>query len=512
VTTAIILLLAIRVINGLGFGVHSTTAGAVVADVIPKSRMSEGIGYFCMYATLSTAIGPFIALKIVGDGELHSYRTLFFVASGLCLMSLAADSLITYERKARLESETRAIAEPAAETDRGAEEADGPAGPLPRTFLGFEYAVFLPVVVLILLNFASSSLNTFLTLFAQERTLGNIGVFFTINAAGLFISRLLFGRLADRRGPDIVVIPGIVGLALCYGIIPFIHTPVWLFVLGFPFGLAGGAILPSINALIFRRARRSGAGRLSGLFRGADIGFAIGGTAFGFVAERLGYSYIYWAAAGLALLAVLVYASRCRKHTAEGGKKSGERIVKNKTDKLWTWDFVVVMVACSGISFCNYFFSSTLPIYAKNMTGTSVYAGLIMTVYTLSALASRPLTGYLNNRIGRVRMLVIGAALCAVACFLYQFSSAIALLIAFRIMHGVGSASTRHRVRRCADVIRDRECPRGLGYTGYTERLRRRSRRESPSALLATETTTVNLHRFSFLLSSFLSYACSLTA
>jgi MFS family permease len=324
VTTAIILLLAIRVLNGLGFGVHSTMAGAVVADVIPKSRMSEGIGYFSMYATLSTAIGPFIALKIVGDGELHSYRTLFFVASGLCLMSLAADSLITYERKARRESETRAIAEPAAETDRGAEEADGPAGPLPRTFLGFEYAVFLPVVVLILLNFASSSLNTFLTLFAQERTLGNIGVFFTINAAGLFISRLLFGRLADRRGPDIVVIPGIVGLALCYGIIPFIQTPVWLFVLGFPIGLAGGAILPSINALIFRRCSPQRRGTASAAYFAAlDIGFAIGGTAFGFIAERLGYSYIYWAAAGLALLAVLVYV----KADAENKRRwAGKRV------------------------------------------------------------------------------------------------------------------------------------------------------------------------------------------
>jgi MFS family permease len=324
VTTAIILLLAIRVLNGLGFGVHSTMAGAVVADVIPKSRMSEGIGYFSMYATLSTAIGPFIALKIVGDGELHSYRTLFFVASGLWLMSLAAASLITYERMARRESETRAIAEPAAETDRGAEEADGPAGPLPRTFLGFEYAVFLPVVVLILLNFASSSLNTFLTLFAQERTLGNIGVFFTINAAGLFISRLLFGRLADRRGPDIVVIPGIVGLALCYGIIPFIQTPVWLFVLGFPIGLAGGAILPSINALIFRRCSPQRRGTASAAYFAAlDIGFAIGGTAFGFIAERLGYSYIYWAAAGLALLAVLVYV----KAVAENKRRwAGKRV------------------------------------------------------------------------------------------------------------------------------------------------------------------------------------------
>ena len=184
-----------------------------------------------------------------------------------------------------------------------------PAGQPPKTFLGFEYAVFLPIIVLTLLNFASSSLNTFLTLFAQERALGNIGVFFTVNAVGLLISRLLFGRIADKRGPDIVVIPGIIGLALCYSVIPFIHSPAWLFALGFPIGLAGGAVLPAINALIFRRCSPQRRGTASAAYFAAlDIGFAIGGTVFGVVAEHLGYSYIYWTSGGLALVAVIVYA------------------------------------------------------------------------------------------------------------------------------------------------------------------------------------------------------------
>ena len=86
VTTAIILVLAIRVLNGIGFGMHSTSAGAVVADVIPKSRMSEGLGYFNLYAILATFAGPAIALEIVKDDRIQSYHTLFFIASGLCLM------------------------------------------------------------------------------------------------------------------------------------------------------------------------------------------------------------------------------------------------------------------------------------------------------------------------------------------------------------------------------------------------------------------------------------------
>ena len=314
VTTAIILILGIRLINGIGFGMHSTSAGAVVADVIPKSRMSEGLGYFNLYATVATAVGPYIALKIVADDEIFSYQKLFFLASGLCLMSMISDCFISYERKAKKKrlaetAVTKESNEPVEEFEEiSVQEPGQPSAPLPKTFFGFEYAVFLPVAVLVLMNFASSSINTFLTLFAKDRAMGDIGIFFTINAVGLLISRLLFGRLADRRGPDVVVIPGIAGMAVCYALISFVHTPMWLYILAFPIGLAGGAIMPTINALIFNRCSPQRRGTAAGAFYAAlDIGFTLGGTIFGFVADGIGFGYVYWIAAILAAAACVLY-------------------------------------------------------------------------------------------------------------------------------------------------------------------------------------------------------------
>jgi MFS family permease len=306
VTTAILLLLAFRVINGLGFGMFSTNSGAAVADVIPKSRMSEGLGYYNLYSTLATAVGPYIALTIVAGGELQSFKKLFFIASGLCLMSMVSSSFVSYERRAKKAKES---ADASAEPEKAPETvANMPAKPLPKALFGFEYVVFLPVVVLTLMNFASSSDNTFLTLFAQDRALGNIGAFFTVNAVGLLVSRLLFGRVADRRGPDIIVIPGIAVLAVCYALIPLIHTSIWLFVLALPIGLASGGIVPCINALLFRRCSPQRRGMASAAFFSAlDIGFAIGGSVFGFVADGLGFNWLYWFAAVLTVLACLIY-------------------------------------------------------------------------------------------------------------------------------------------------------------------------------------------------------------
>lgn len=316
VTTSILIILAIRVLNGLGFGMHSTCAGAVAADVIPKSRMAEGIGYFGLYATFSTAVAPFVALSIVGSGELRDFKLLFFISSGLCLTSMIFDCFISYERKAKKEMSE------ATEQEVAVTESDVP---LPKTLLGFEYSVFLPAAVLILLFFAQSSTNTFLALFAQERALGNIGLFFTFNAVGLFLSRILFGRLTDRHGPNLVVIPGIIGIAVFYLLIPFVRTPGFLFALGLPLGLVSGSVFPSMNSLIFKRCSPQRRGTASAAyFASIDIGFAIGGSVFGAVADRFGFTMIYWSAAVLTVVALVLYLKTVAGKERSVGASVGE--------------------------------------------------------------------------------------------------------------------------------------------------------------------------------------------
>lgn len=299
ITTSIMLLLAIRVLNGLGFGMHSTSGGAAAADVIPKARMAEGIGYFGLYATAASAFGPVIALSIVGDGEMRNFQILFFLSAGICLFSMLCDCFISYERKRKKET---------AETVKPESVQQTAPENLPKTFFGFEYAVFLPVAVLVLLFFAQTAVNMFLTLLAKEKSLGNIGFFFTFVAVGLLLSRLLFGKLTDKLGPDIVVIPGMAGIVICTMLIPFVRSPGVLFALGLPLGLANGAVFPSINSLIFKRCSPQRRGTASAAyFVAIDTGFMIGGFLFGPLADQFGYDLLFWIAAGLTLLALLLY-------------------------------------------------------------------------------------------------------------------------------------------------------------------------------------------------------------
>jgi hypothetical protein len=57
---------------------HSTSGGAVAADVVPKSRMTEGIGYFGLYATARRPSGLSSHSPSSENGEIRDFQFLFF--------------------------------------------------------------------------------------------------------------------------------------------------------------------------------------------------------------------------------------------------------------------------------------------------------------------------------------------------------------------------------------------------------------------------------------------------
>ncbi len=293
----LVVLIFVRMLHGAGFGVHSTCGGAVAADVIPKSRMAEGLGYFGLYGTIAAALAPGIALAIIGEGTAAGFRTLFVLAAAVSFASMLADGCITYERKGKGRGKTVSAPHPAESGQ-----------PLPKTWMGFEYAVFAPALVIVLLHVALSSVTAFLTLFVLERHLGNVGLFFTFNAAGLFLSRILCGKVADKRGTDVVVVPAIVVLSVCLALVPFARSLPFLYLVAFPLGLAQGAIIPAVYALMFNRCSEARRGTASAAFSSSiDIGYGVGSIFLGFVAAGFDYYAVYLGSALVAVLALIVY-------------------------------------------------------------------------------------------------------------------------------------------------------------------------------------------------------------
>ena len=69
-------LFLLRLVQGGAMGVEGTAVGTLASDLIPKNRLSVGLGYFSIAQTLPQAIGPLIGLYLV---ENYGFNSLFFV-------------------------------------------------------------------------------------------------------------------------------------------------------------------------------------------------------------------------------------------------------------------------------------------------------------------------------------------------------------------------------------------------------------------------------------------------
>ena len=299
------LLMLLRLVNGAGYGLLSTCCGAAVADILPRSRLAEGMGIYGTASTLGQAIAPGIALLVIAGDTISDYRKLFALTAGLCLMSAVASSCITYERK-RKQQRVTTVPVPAESAEKPPEGAG--SEPLPKTFLGFEYVVLKTAAVLMVMHFSIAGVMTYITPFARWKGFGDPGLYFTVCAIGIIFSRLVFGKVADKRGADVTIIPGMIIMVIGLMLIPFVKSLTALIAIALPLGLAQGAVMPSFSSLIFRRCSPKRRGTASGAYSAAiDSGFAIGAPLLGALADVTDYSYIFPAAAGFVILSLILY-------------------------------------------------------------------------------------------------------------------------------------------------------------------------------------------------------------
>lgn len=237
---------------------------------------------------------------------------------------MAAEAVAGAGLKAGAETETGAAAEAA--TVETATESIAKAGQLhntskrkqnieaqpkeklPKTLLGFEYAVFAPTAVLILLQTGLAGIMVFLAPFSRWKDFGNPALYYIVSAIGTLISRFLFGRVADRRGSDVIVIPGMAVLVACLAVLPTVKSLNSLIALALPIGIAQGAVMPTLNSMLFKRCSPARRGTASGAYFAAiDLGFAIGAPLLGALADARDYSFMYWAAAVFVVLSLALY-------------------------------------------------------------------------------------------------------------------------------------------------------------------------------------------------------------
>ena len=242
-------LLAVRLLHGMFFAFSSTVNMAVIPELVPENRVTEGISYYGVVQSLGVAAGPSIGLWLINLG---GYR-LNFTASGALALGAAALAL-------------------ALRPFQGRPAAGARAWRLRWTdIIAVECLVYALVDVAIAM--ANGLENALIALYGAQRGIANIGWYFTISAVMLCVTRVLFGRLADKKGVAFSLYPGLALMIAGFLILWRARAP-WMFAAASVIKTLGvGLARPAIQAACVKAvpaARRGSAS--STYYIGSDIG------------------------------------------------------------------------------------------------------------------------------------------------------------------------------------------------------------------------------------------------
>src|SRR5579875_2494228 len=134
--------------------------------------------------------------------------------------------------------------------------------------------------------------------------------------------------------------------------------------------------------------------------------------------------------------------------------------------KLWTKDFISISLSNFFVFFTFYILLVTLPSYAiDDLHSSASEAGLMSTIFLLSAIISRPIAGQWMERAGHKKMLLIAVMLFAGASIFYFFPRTITGFLFIRLLHGVGFGMATTAIGTIvADIIPASRRGEGMGY------------------------------------------------
>jgi MFS family permease len=277
-TTDFRVLLALALLHGVFWAGLLAASAAYITEVIPQGRRAEGLGYWGLSGVFAVAAAPSIGLWVFSYGWFW-----LCVSVGALNVAMAAIAW-TLE-------EDRPHGTPARE-------------PLFRRDV-LEWRVLAMAVTLFLYAFGYGGITSFVALYADANGVTPRGLYFTVFALTIVVSRPFLGRLADRTGHRRVFLPCLGLIAVGYLLLGAGGTRPWLVASGITFGVGFGAAYPVFVAYVLHHVGAARRGAAFGAMIAAfDTGIGTGSIVTGAIVERAGFGTAYSVAALVASLSI----------------------------------------------------------------------------------------------------------------------------------------------------------------------------------------------------------------
>lgn len=291
VAVSLFMVVVIRAIHGLAFGMVTVAGNTIVIDIMPSSRRGEGLGYYGLANNIAMAIGPMAGLFL---HEYVSFDTIFSIS----ILSGAAGLALASTVKTRQRPPVR---RPPFQLDRFLLLKGVPAG-----------------VALLLISIPYGITSSYIALYARELSIDiSSGLFFTFMAAGMMASRIFAGRLVDKGYIPQVIKAGMITVTLCYlslaSLKPLVSVSplsadIAFIATALTVGAGFGIIFPAYNTLFVNLADHNRRGTATSTYLTSwDVGIGIGLVTGGIISQHTSFSWAYVIGASLCLLSTILF-------------------------------------------------------------------------------------------------------------------------------------------------------------------------------------------------------------
>lgn len=287
-------LAAVRAFHGISNAAFTTAYLALVADISPRENRTSYISYMLLVTPIGLSIGPAVGGIL---SESFGYSTLFLFTFSLGVLSLLCGLLIPGASVSKTEDDRKSQPE----SDFFWSNLKSPR-------------VRIPTLVMLLAGMLIAIRVIFIPLFIKDLNVElNPGWFYTVNSIASLSIRLAIGPLTLRFGRGLLIsismLLYVLGmLALCI----FVSNGTDFLIVGIVTGLGFGMIIPLMSATIADRCHQNERGRVFSLcLGGLDLGIAIAGPAFGFIADTWDYRTVFALATAISFINLLIYVTKC---------------------------------------------------------------------------------------------------------------------------------------------------------------------------------------------------------
>lgn len=279
------ILLFLRVLTGVLFGIGTSICNTTISKIIPESKKGVGIGYYNMSVIISSAISPFFAIKFNASGL---YKESFLLATTAFVVSVLA---ILFMNLKEIENSCTATKKEFRVSD-------------------FIEPKALPIATIVLIaGFSYGGVLAFLSLYTQSLNLSFAGsIYYPFYSVFALISVWVYGKLFDIKKENLAYMLSLLAFFISLILLSTASSSFDILASAFflAFGWASSKSLAQTIAIKLSPENRVGLAN-STFFIFVNLGIGISPYVLGLVEPIVGFSGVYQISALALILGAILY-------------------------------------------------------------------------------------------------------------------------------------------------------------------------------------------------------------